>query len=47
VAHILQLSAVRDGKEVVANDVGVWKIGWDEEKMRREVNMESIVLAFE
>jgi hypothetical protein len=36
---------VRDGKEVVANGLGVLQIRWDEEKMRRKVNMESIVLA--
>ena len=47
VAHILQLSAVQGGKEVVANGVGVLQIGWNEENMRREVTMESFVLAFE
>lgn len=47
VAHILQISGVQDGKEVVANGVGVLQIGWDEEKMRRDVSMESFVLAFE
>ena len=47
VAHILQISAVQGGKEVVANGVGVLQIGWDEENKRREVTMESFVLAFE
>ena len=47
VAHILQISGVQDGKEVVANGVGILQIGWDEKKMRRQVVMESFVLAFE
>ncbi|KAE9379842.1 hypothetical protein N431DRAFT_121199, partial [Stipitochalara longipes BDJ] len=47
VAHILQISAVQGGKEVVANGVGVLQIGWNEENSRREVTMESFVLAFE
>jgi hypothetical protein len=47
VAHILQLSAIQDGKEVIANGVGVLQIGWDEEEMRRVVKMESFVLAIE
>jgi hypothetical protein len=35
VAHILQLSAIQGGKEVIANGVGVLQIGWNGEEMKR------------
>jgi hypothetical protein len=47
VAHILQFAGIQDGKEVIENGVRVSQIGWNEEKMRREVNMESFVLVFD
>ncbi|KAE9377320.1 hypothetical protein N431DRAFT_480390 [Stipitochalara longipes BDJ] len=45
VAHIAQFSGVQDGKEIVGNDVAVFQIGWNEKEMRRQVVMESSVLA--
>jgi hypothetical protein len=34
VDHIIQLSGIKDGKQVIGNGVGVSQIGWNEEEMR-------------
>jgi len=47
VAHVVKLSGVQDGKDVIINIVAVVQIGWDKEQERRQVEMESFVLAFE
>jgi len=45
VAHIAEISGVQDGKEVTGKDVSVLQVGWNEKEMRRQVVMETSILA--
>ena len=44
-AHVVKLSGLKEGREVMVDIVAVLQIEWDEERERRQVVTESFVLA--